>query len=196
MSVERRYSSPKLKIQAGNFGVESLEQSGKLDRLAILISLAIAFSKHHFFPNRLPKSSAFTVFWFFFLFCFVVLLFFFVFFCFFAVLLLRLKRRPLFRSQIFSVTKCYDIQGSHLIGYLWVSFIIDRSECLVCYFLCTELTLFYIELPENCIYLNQLELSNFFKCISLALEAQWKMNFSPTEITSSWLWWDTRFLLS
>ena len=28
--------------------------------------------------------------------------------------------------------------------------------------LCTELTLLYIELPENCIYLNQSELSNFF----------------------------------
>ena len=28
--------------------------------------------------------------------------------------------------------------------------------------LCTELTLFCSELPENCIYLNQSELSNFF----------------------------------
>ena len=28
--------------------------------------------------------------------------------------------------------------------------------------LCIELTLLYIELPENCIYLNQSELSNFF----------------------------------
>ena len=35
-----------------NFGVESLEQSVKLDRLVILISLAI-------FLNRQPKSSAF-----------------------------------------------------------------------------------------------------------------------------------------
>ena len=31
--------------------------------------------------------------------------------------------------------------------------------------LCTELTLFCIELPENCIYLNQSELSNFFMYI-------------------------------
>ena len=30
---------------------------------------------------------------------------------------------------------------------------------------CTELTLFCIELPENCIYLNQSELSNFFMYI-------------------------------
>ena len=51
---------------------------------------------------------------------------------------------------------------------VWVSLIINRSECLICYFLCTELTLFCTELtlfctelPENCIYLNQSELSNF-----------------------------------
>ena len=69
--------------------------------------------------------------------------------------------------QIFKF--CCDIQGSHLIGYLWVSLIIDQSECLVCYFLCNELTffctestLFCTELPENCIYLDQSELSNFF----------------------------------
>ena len=31
-----------------------------------------------------------------------------------------------------------------------------------CYYLCTELTLFLVELFENCIYLNQSELSNFF----------------------------------
>ena len=44
-----------------------------------------------------------------------------------------LKSRPLFRSQIISGSKCCDIQGSHLIGYLWVSLIIDPSECLICY---------------------------------------------------------------
>ena len=61
--------------------------------------------------------------------------------------------------QIFKF--CCYIQGSHLIGYLWVSLIIDQSECLICFFLCTELTLFCTELPENYIYLNQSELSNF-----------------------------------
>ena len=72
--------------------------------------------------------------------------------------------------QIFKF--CCDIQGSHLIGYLWVSLIIDQSECLICFFLCTELTLFCTELTlfctelsENCIYLNQSELSNFFMFI-------------------------------
>ena len=34
-----------------------------------------------------------------------------------------------------------------------------------CHYLCTELTLFCIELFENCIYLNQSELSNFFMYI-------------------------------
>ena len=81
-----------------------------------------------------------------------------------------LKCRPLFRSQIFKF--CCNIQGLHLIGYLWVSLIIDQSECLICYFLCTELTLFCTELtlfctelPENCIYLNQSDLNNFFMYI-------------------------------
>ena len=46
------------------------------------------------------------------------------------------------------------------------------SECMVCFFLCTELTLFCTELtlfctelPENCIYLSQSELSNFLMYI-------------------------------
>ena len=43
-----------------NSGVESLEQ--KLDRLVILISLAIAFSKHHFFQTDNQKAVLFTVF--------------------------------------------------------------------------------------------------------------------------------------
>ena len=36
----------------------------------------------------------------------------------------------------------------------------------------TELTLFYIELPENCTYLNQSELSSFFLYI-LLLQKLW-----------------------
>ena len=45
-----------------NFGVESLGQSVKLDRLVILISLAIPFSKHHFFQTDNQKAVLFTVF--------------------------------------------------------------------------------------------------------------------------------------
>ena len=73
------------------FGVESLEQSVKLDRLIILISLAI-------FQTDNQKVVLFTEFSLLELFSA-------------AVLLLRLrkktylKRRPLFRSQIFSVAK-------------------------------------------------------------------------------------------
>ena len=62
--------------------------------------------------------------------------------------------------------KCCEIQGSHLIDYLWVSLIIGQSECLVSYLFSIELTLFCIELPENCIYFNQSEVSNF-PCILL-----------------------------
>ena len=69
-----------------------------------------------------------------------------------------------FHSQIFKF--CWDILGSHLIGCLWVSLIIDQSECLICCFLYTELTLFCTELHEHCIYLNQSELSNFSMYIS------------------------------
>ena len=71
--------------------------------------------------------------------------------------------------------KCCDIQGSHLIGYLWVSLIIGQSECLVFYLFSIELTLFCIELPENCIYLNQSEVSNF-PCILLMKKKRKKEN--------------------
>ena len=110
--------------------------------------MAIPFPKHHFFQTNNQKAVPFTVF-------FIV----------WTIFQPRwqkktyLKHWPLFLSQIFKF--CCDIQGSHLIGCLWVSLIIDQSECLICYFLCTELTLFCTELPETCIYLNQSELSNF-----------------------------------
>ena len=80
-----------------------------------------------------------------------------------------LKTPAIVSLAIFQIFKfCGDIQGLHLIGYLWVSLIIDQSECLICFFLCTELTLFCTELtlfctelPDNCIYLNQSEPRNF-----------------------------------
>ena len=62
--------------------------------------------------------------------------------------------------------KCCDIQGSHLIGYLWVSLIIGQSECLVFFLFlhCINPLLHWI--TWNCIYLNQSEVSNF-PCILL-----------------------------
>ena len=123
-----------------------------------MVSLAIPFSKHHFFQTNNQKALLFTVF----------SLFELLFSC-------SGERKPTLNTGHCFACKfshCCDIQGSHLIGYLWVSLIIDQSECLVCYFLCneltlscSELTLFYTELPENCIYLNQSELSNFFPYI-------------------------------
>ena len=84
-----------------------------------------------------------------------------------VVLLLRwrrktyLKRRPLFRLQIFSVSKCYDIQARIWLAiceFLWL--LTNQNVWLV-----TLLHLFCIELPENCIYFSQSELSNFFMYI-------------------------------
>ena len=98
--------------------------------------MAIPSSNHHFFQADNQKAVLFTVFSLLELFSATKLLF-------------RwrkktyLELRPLFRLQIFSVFKCCDIQGSRLIGYLWVSLIIGQSECLVFYFFCTELTLFF-----------------------------------------------------
>ena len=146
-----------------NFGVGSLKQSVKLGWFIIFDFLGNSPLKTPLFPNWQPKSSAFYS-------VFIV----------WAVFQLLwwektyLKCRPLFHSQIFKF--CCNIQGLHLIGYLWVSLIIDQSECLICYFLCTELTLFCTELTlfctelsENCIYLNQ---SNWviFSCISTKLQ--------------------------
>ena len=140
-----------------NFGVGSLEQSVKLGWLVILISLAIPFSKRHFFQTKNQKAVLFQ--------CFHCLS------CFSAAVAKEnlLKTPAIVLLANFQIFKfCCDIQGSHLIGCLWVSLIIDQSECLICYFLCTELTLFcteltlfHTELPENCIYPNQSELSNF-----------------------------------
>ena len=50
------------------------------------------------------------------------------------------------------------------LDWLSVSFIclLTNQNVWFVILLCTELTLFCTELPENCIYLNQLELSNFF----------------------------------
>ena len=71
----------------------------------------------------------------------------------------RLNESMVVLSKVFK-TRLFCSTMFNLAG-LQLSLIIDQSECLICYFLCTELTLFCTELPENCIYLNQSELSNF-----------------------------------
>ena len=123
-----------------NFGVESLEQSVKLDRLVILISLAIPFSKHHFFQTDNQEAVLFTV--------FSLLELFFSWCTDVAVAKEDFHKTPIINSVAnFLRSQICDIQGSHLIGSLWVPLIIDQSECLVCFFLCTKLTIFCNELP-------------------------------------------------
>ena len=149
-----------------NFSIGSLEQSVKLGRLVIFRFPWQFPSLNTTFSKSTTKKQCFLQ-------CFHCLS------CFSAVVVKEnlLKTLAIVLLANFQIFKfCYDIQGSHLIGYLWVSLIIDQSECLICYFLCTELTLFCTELtlfcteltlfctelPKNCIYLNQSELSNFF----------------------------------
>ena len=149
-------SFPRFNLFVFNFGVGSLEQSAKLGRNFRFPwqfpSLNTTFSK----PTT--KKQCFLQ-------CFRCLS------CFSAAVAKEnlLKTPAIVLLANFQIFKfCCDIQGSHLIGYLSVSLIIDQSECLICFFLCTELTLFCTdltlfctELPENCIYLNQ-------SCILLA----------------------------
>ena len=121
------------------FDVESLKQSVYLGRLVI-------------FDNQ--KVVLFTVFSLLELFfgCYIVV----------AVAKENLLNTPTFRSRNFQrIQRLWHPK----LAFDWLS---------VCFFefwpirmsglllLCTELTLFCIELPENCIYLNQSERSNFF----------------------------------
>ena len=62
LSMEWNRRLRRLTMFVFNFGVESLEQSVKLDRLVILISLAIPFSKHHFLQTDNQKAVLFTIF--------------------------------------------------------------------------------------------------------------------------------------
>ena len=60
MKWNRRFRG--LTLFVFNFGVGSLEQSVKPGQLVISISLAIPFSKHHFFQTDNQKAVLFTVF--------------------------------------------------------------------------------------------------------------------------------------
>ena len=119
------------------------------------ISSAIPFSKHHFFQTDNQRVVLFTVFSLFFSDCIVVVV----------------AKENLFETQaIVSLANFQHIQMLRhprlAFDWLSVSFFdywpIRMSGLL---FLCTELTLLYIELPENCVYLNQSELSKFFMYI-------------------------------
>ena len=63
LSMEWNHRLRGLTMSVFNFGVESLEQSIKLDRLVILISLAIPLFKHHsVFQTDNQRTVLFTVF--------------------------------------------------------------------------------------------------------------------------------------
>ena len=171
-----------------NFSIGSLKHSVKLGRLVIFRFPWQFPSLNTTFSKSTTKKQCFLQ-------CFHCLS------CFSAVVVKENLRKTLAIVSLtnFQIFKfCYDIQGSHLIGYLWVSLIIDQSECLICYFLCTELTLFCTvltlfcteltlfcteltlfctELPENCIYLNQSKLSNFSMCI-INFKIEWTRSIS------------------
>ena len=108
-----------------NFGVESLVQSVKLDRLVVFISaLTIPLSKHHFFQIDNQKAMLFTVFSLLELFsgcCIVV-----------AVLKEGLLQTP-------AIVSLANFQSSQMLrspklAFDWLSmsfFIIKQSECLI-----------------------------------------------------------------
>ena len=134
-----------------NFGVGSLKQSVKLGWFIVFDFLGNSPLKTPLYPNWQPKSSAF-----------------------YSVFVVWAVFQPQWWKKTYlNVGHCFACKFSNFVATskaciwlaVWVSLIIDQSECLICYFLCTELTLFCTELSENCIYLNQSELSNFFMYI-------------------------------
>ena len=124
------------------------------------ISSAIPFSKHHFFQTDNQRVVLFTVFS-------ISLLGVFFSDC---IVVAVAKENLLETQAIVSLANFQHIQMLRhprlAFDWLSVSFFdywpIRMSGLLL---LCTELTLFCTELPENCIYLNQSELSNFFMYI-------------------------------
>ena len=111
-----------------NFGVGSLDFD--------LISLTIPFSKHHFFQTDNQNQC--------FLQCFCCLS------CFSAAVA---KENLLKTPAIVSPTNFHILLRHPRLAFDWLSvssLIIDQSECLICYFLCAELTLFCTELTLFC----------------------------------------------
>ena len=69
----------------------------------------------------------------------------------------------MFRSQIFEFSNFVATSKARIwlaiYEFLWL--LTNQNVWFVSFFALKELTLFCTELPENCIYLNQSELSNF-----------------------------------
>ena len=69
------------------------------------------------------------------------------------------------REKLRHPGRALDLEAKDLIGNLWVSLIIDQSECLVCYLFLHWINSFLHCLKKNCTALNQLEWRNFFMYI-------------------------------
>ena len=80
-----------------------------------------------------------------------------------------------------------DLKRKDLLGHLWVSLIIDQSECLLCFLLLHWInSLLHCFPKKNCTALNQSEWRNFFMYITLHL-TQTNYNQMQSSITlSSW----------
>ena len=117
--------------------------------------MAIPLSKHHFFQTDNQKAVSLTV---------LSLLELFFSRC---IVVAVAKENLLNTPAVVSLANFQRVQTMQLrrlaLDWQSVSFFdywpVRMSGLLL---LCTELTLFCTELPENCIYVNQSELSNFF----------------------------------
>ena len=135
-----------------SFGVKSLELNVKLGRLVTFDFLL----RTPLFPNLQPKSSAF-----------------------YSVFVVRAvsqllycccggERKPADHCFARKFSAYPNVAKSKartwLAVYEFLCLLTNQNVWFVI-LLCTELTLFCTEIPENCIYLNQSELSNFFMYI-------------------------------
>ena len=137
-----------------NFSAEPLKQSVKLSWFVIFNFLGNPFSKHHFFQTDNQKAVLFTI--------FLLLELFFS--C--CIVVVLLKENLLKTLAIILRTNFQHIQMLQSKAHIWLAiceFFWLLTNQNVWFVSCSHwINLFCIELPENCYYLDQSELSNFF----------------------------------
>ena len=77
--------------------------------------------------------------------------------------------------------RALDLKTKDLIGHLWVSLIIDQSECLVCFLFLHWINSFLHCLKKNCTALNQSQWRNFFMYIIRLKNSSQKENKDGNE---------------
>ena len=80
-----------------------------------------------------------------------------------------------------------DLKTKDLIGHLWISVIIDQSECLVCFLILHWINSFLHCLKKNCIALNQSEWRNFFMYIISHTKIALRRNILSIQNEANWL---------